>query len=176
MQQLITLGGDARVKIWDATFMQVTSDVPLKYADETVCMGIDIQRQLVSIGSQEYISLFDLRSNQFVHHFESADDGWGVRSLAHNAHILASGGGMGRLAFYDLRAMAYLPIGEKNQGFLEIQSEGYLNRDPTYMSHFHGTVVKHAIYTLSYCEDHCRLFTGGGPLQLGLCGSYMAVW
>ncbi|CAJ0639515.1 7650_t:CDS:2 [Entrophospora sp. SA101] len=51
-----------------------------------------------------------------------------------------------------------------------------LNRDAVYINHFSGSSIQNAIYTLSYDESGTKLFSGGGPLHLGLKGSYAALW
>nr|CAG8623624.1 11987_t:CDS:2 [Entrophospora candida] len=53
---------------------------------------------------------------------------------------------------------------------------GWLNRDAVYINHFSGSSIQNAIYTLSYDESGTKLFSGGGPLHLGLKGSYAALW
>lgn len=45
-----------------------------------------------------------------------------------------------------------------------------------YYEHFRNASIANAVYTHCYDSSGTRLFTGGGPLQFGLCGSYAAVW
>ncbi|KAJ3352341.1 DDB1- and CUL4-associated factor 12 [Allomyces javanicus] len=174
--RLATLGLDATVKLWDAARMAVTASTPLQYPHETVCLGHDPTRKLYSVGSQSHVTLVDARTARQVHHFPSCDDGWGVRSLAHHEHVVACGGGLGRLAFYDVRAMAYVPV-DGSKVFWEAHGHGYLDKeDATYRTHFAGTRVKNAVYSVAYSEDAAQLCTGGGPLMLGLKGCAVAVW
>ncbi|CAG8646486.1 3092_t:CDS:2, partial [Acaulospora colombiana] len=141
------------------------------------------QFNLLAVGSQAHISVVDPRSASIVHEIDSVDDGWGVRSLNFNNHIITTGGGFGRLSFYDMRAQKYLefPVhtdtAESSMvcNYKETGS-GWLHRDALYMNHFAGYALQNAIYTLSYDQSGTKLFTGGGPLQLGLKGSYAALW
>ena len=65
--------------------------------------------------SQGHVNLLDPRLSSrsaahSVHEFVSLDESCGVRSLAWCQHILAVGGGKGRVGFYDLRAQRYLDL------------------------------------------------------------------
>lgn len=51
---------------------------------------------------------------------DSCDEGWGVRSLNFKSHILTTGGGFGRLGFYDLRAQQYLDEFDNSKRYLEV--------------------------------------------------------
>jgi WD repeat-containing protein 40A len=136
---------------------------------------------LFAVGSQEHISVVDPRSSSIVHEISSVDEGCGVRSLCFNDHIITTGGGYGRLSFYDLRAQQYLYFPQSDSGkslALNYKESGigWLNRDSVYRNHFAGYSIQNAIYALSYDESGTKLFTGGGPLQLDLKGSYAAIW
>ncbi|CAG8839191.1 31316_t:CDS:2, partial [Gigaspora margarita] len=88
-----------------------------------------------------------------------------VRSLNFDDHIITTGGGYGRLSFYDMRAQNYLVFNTSND-----ESSVTCNYKET------GSGWLNAIYTLSYDESGTMLFTGGGPLQLGLKGSHATIW
>lgn len=80
----------------------------LKYTQETVCLTSNPDANLFAVGSQSHISVIDPRTPSIVHVADSCDEGWGVRSLDFKSHIITSGGGYGRVGFYDLRAQRYL--------------------------------------------------------------------
>lgn len=61
-------------------------------------------------------------------------------------------------------------------GLFHQTGRGWLQRNETYQTYFAGTPVYNAVYTHQYDEQGDRLFVAGGPLQLGLCGGYAAVW
>ncbi|ORZ34794.1 WD40-repeat-containing domain protein [Catenaria anguillulae PL171] len=193
-KQLTTLGLDSTVRLWDVNRMHVTSKTNLHFPQETVCLGLDPDRSLISIGSQAHVSLLDTRTlgnrneritsaSRILHSFKSPDEGWGVRSLAHIEHLVTCGGGMGRIGFYDLRALHFLPVGEGRVGYLEARmhdgagiGSGFGDGNTSGRARTAGAAVRSAIYTLAYSEDKTRLFAGGGPLQLGMRGTYCAVW
>lgn len=106
-----SLGTDGTVKIWDArrqTSLQVVSSIPLVYSHEAVCMELDNVHNICAVGSRSHVSLIDPRSNSSVHSFRSLDCGWGVRALCMHHEVMAVGGGLGRVSFYDLRNLKYL--------------------------------------------------------------------
>ncbi len=45
-----------------------------------------------------------------------------------------------------------------------------------FLQNFQQYPVYNACYTHCYDASGTRLFAAGGPLQLGLCGSYAALW
>lgn len=196
--QLYSLSADGLVKIWDCkkSFGGQIVSVPLIYSNEAVCLGIDPVHHLVSVGSQSHISLIDPREGAVVHTFESADKGWGVRSLNITNSLITAGGGRGRISFYDLRKMNYIswdsnicannnkPQTNESQSmgntgakrWLE-PSEGWLSQESIYLNHFQlAEIKKKAIYTLAYDANGTRLFTAGGPLQLNIKGSHAGIW
>jgi len=151
---------------------------------ETVCMAVDATRAspLLAVGSQTHVLFMDPRVGASVHQAPSLDDGWGVRSVGFHpdSAILSVGGGMGRISFYDLRNQHYFSLDEDNGPLGGKKSyctgSGWLRRDSLYAQHaMHHTVV-HAVYTHSFADEGSRLFVAGGPLQLGLCGSYTSLW
>ncbi|KAI8896502.1 WD40-repeat-containing domain protein [Globomyces pollinis-pini] len=176
--QFFTLSADGFVKVWDANRSQVVGSVPLMHTNETVCMGIDSENHYVTVGSQSHISLIDPREKEIVHIFDSLDEGWGVRSMCIHSDILTIGGGLGKMSFYDLRAMKYLEW-ESNNNPLNVNLQsgtGWLNKDAIYQRHFSNTQVHNAIYTVAYDASRTRFLAAGGPLQLNLKGSYVSLW
>jgi DDB1- and CUL4-associated factor 12 len=107
----VTLSNDAVVKLWDTRSRVVTQSIILERACESVCIGMNEEYGLYSIGSQSDIHLIDPRvPKSHVHAFVSLDENFGVRSLVWNDSILTIGGGLGRLSFYDARNMKYIEM------------------------------------------------------------------
>eukprot|EP01114_Cavostelium_apophysatum_P014870 TRINITY_DN3956_c0_g1_i1.p1 TRINITY_DN3956_c0_g1~~TRINITY_DN3956_c0_g1_i1.p1 ORF type:complete len:416 (-),score=74.54 TRINITY_DN3956_c0_g1_i1:57-1304(-) len=171
---LTTLSADNYVKFWDVEQYDVTSSVYLNNAFELVCLALDHQKNLVAVGTQFYTYIIDERSSDVVFAVPSKDADWGVRSLALNENILSVGGGMGHLSFFDLRGGHFLNFKSGNDWLST--SDGWLDRDLTFYTQFNGADVPHAIYTHEYSPSKTKLFVGGGPLMLGLKGSYATVW
>ena len=76
-------------------------------------MQVNPELGLVAIGSQSHISLLDARAGTnpvAVSSINSMDESRGVRSLEFNRHVLAIGGGYGRISFFDVRAGKYLDL------------------------------------------------------------------
>ncbi|RIA88504.1 WD40-repeat-containing domain protein [Glomus cerebriforme] len=181
-EQIMTLSTEGYVRLWDASYLNEITKVPLLHLNENVCLAMNSKVNLFAVGSQEHISVVDPRTSSIVHEIRSVDEGCGVRSLCFNDHTITTGGGYGRLSFYDLRAQQYLdfPSRSNSEKSLALNyretGSGWLNRDSVYMNHFAGYSIQNAIYALSYDESGNKLFTGGGPLQLDLKGSYAAIW
>jgi WD repeat-containing protein 40A len=49
-------------------------------------------------------------------------------------------------------------------------------RNEVYHNYFWNVPIHNAIYTHCYDDTGERMFVAGGPLQLGLCGGYAAIW
>ena len=182
LDTVYSLSSDGYVKIWDCSRMSVTSSVSLIHTNETVCLALDSDRHIVTVGSQSHLSVIDPRVGQIVHIFDSLDEGWGVRSMSVHSGLLTVGGGMGKVSFYDLRAHRYLSWqqdqsigGDKMQNCLQV-SKGWLCKDEVFQRHFHNLQVSNAIYTLMYDHSFGKLFVAGGPLQLNLKGSMAGLW
>jgi len=173
-KQFASLSADGYIKFWDPGVFVPASEVKLNQNRELVCMAVDPVRDLYACGSQQYVSLVDPRSNEVVREVESKDASSGVRSVSFNHHTLTVGGGLGRLSFYDLRTSGYINV-DNNKDYLATGS-GWLRKDRTYFDHFSDTPIPHSVYTHQYDPTGTKLFVAGGPLQLGLCGCYAAVW
>jgi len=184
-----------QVKLWSATTLQLQRSVQLEKVEEPVAMALDDRHGLYAVGDVNNLSLIDPRmSNGLVKSFESLDEGWGVRSLAFNKEVLTVGGGYGKISFYDLRAQNFvvLPIERTERvslgvgrGMSALPSDqtqvletgfGWLKHDHVLLEGFADHDIRHAVYTLQYDCTGTKMLTGGGPLQLGLTGSYAAVW
>ena len=150
--------------------------INLQHRNEIVCMGVGEENNIFAAGTQNHISLIDPRMRFPYHEIESLDEGHGVRSVEFHHQILSMGGGLGRISFYDTRINRYLDLDEtKNKQYIQT-GEGWLNRDLMYRYHFQGMDKHNAVYSHKYDPTGNRLLVAGGPLQLGLCGSYAAVW
>ena len=44
------------------------------------------------------------------------------------------------------------------------------------MNHFQGLTIHNAIYTIDYDTTRTKLFSAGGPLQLGLSGNFASIF
>ncbi|KAI7816675.1 WD40-repeat-containing domain protein [Gamsiella multidivaricata] len=177
-EQLMTLTTEGYVKLWDRESYVQLSKLKLIHSTETVCLTANSDANLFAVGSQSHISIIDPRSTSIVHDIDSCDEGWGVRALDFKSHIITTGGGFGRIGYYDVRAQRYLDgfnNGESTKRFQEI-GPGWLNRDTAYAMSISGITIRNAVYTLEYDSTGTRLFAAGGPLQLGLCGAYAALW
>ncbi|CAI2187944.1 9463_t:CDS:2 [Funneliformis geosporum] len=176
-EQIMTLSTEGYVRLWDSSYLN-----ELAHTHENVCLAMNSKANLFAIGSQAHITIVDPRTSSIAHEVGSVDEGCGVRSLSFNDHIITTGGGYGRLSFYDLRAQEYLDFLPQSNSKKSLTlnyketGSGWLNRDAVYMNHFAGYSIQNAIYALSYDESGTKLFTGGGPLQLDLKGSYAAIW
>ncbi|GBC45853.1 uncharacterized protein OCT59_013715 [Rhizophagus irregularis] len=181
-EQIMTLSTEGYVRLWDASYLNGITKIPLTHTNENVCLTMNSKANLFAVGSQEHISVVDPRTSSIVHEISSVDEGCGVRSLSFNNHMITTGGGYGRISFYDLRAQQYLcfpPESNSDKSLVLDYKEtgvGWLNRDSVYMNHFAGYSIQNAVYALSYDDSGTKLFTGGGPLQLDLKGSYAAIW
>ena len=177
-EEYASLGADGFVCIWDSNTHQKTCEHPLLQTAETVCLHHSPEYNCYSIGSQGHISFLDPRCG-IVNTVDSLDDNWGVRSISQKGKgLLAVGGGLGRISFFCLRAGKYLNVGEDGSQPFFTASPGYLNRDHTYLTHFFntGTVIRNAIYSLSFDKTGRRLAVAGGPLQVHITGSYFGIW
>jgi WD repeat-containing protein 40A len=141
---------------------------------------MDSINNLYAIGSQSRITFIDARTDAaIVHSIESLDEAFGVRSLAWNRNILTVGGGIGRISFFDLKMLSYLPVTDTKDAqsqFYKSAGQGWIDRSHPLTELFYGMRTSNAIYTLDYSPDYTRLFAAGGPLQLRLRGSYASVW
>ncbi|KAF9130537.1 DDB1- and CUL4-associated factor 12 [Linnemannia schmuckeri] len=176
--QLMTLTTEGYVKLWDRESYIQISKLKLIRSTETVCLTSNADANLFAVGSQSHITVIDPRTSSLVHETESCDEGWGVRALDFKSHIITTGGGFGRLGYYDLRAQRYLDGFDNDQSNRRYQDigTGWLNRDTTYAGSISGITIRNAVYTMQYDSTGTRLFAAGGPLQLGLCGSYAGLW
>ena len=187
-----SLSSDGSVKEWDINTFQSKSSYDLTYTTELITLESD-SNNLLYVGSRNHITKIDTRSKIETSFIPSLNNGWGVRCMHVSANILTIGGGIGRLAFYDLRASKYLNLPKATQktSFKDLpplyssyceevdfheSGKGNIQRTFSFDSFYSNQDIKQGICTLGYNWDESKLFTGGGPLQLNLCGSYAAVW
>jgi len=173
-----TLGVEGTIKTWDSTTFSVVNSLDITENQELVCLALNKEKDIVAAGSQCHVSMFCLKSGKALYTIPSHDGDWGVRSLSFQDFLVTIGGGAGRMAFYDTRKNAFLKIegmDDEEEFFLQT-GNGWLEKDEMYYRHFNATTIPNAIYTHSYDPSGTRLFVGGGPLMLGLKGSYAGIW
>ncbi|KAI8619525.1 WD40-repeat-containing domain protein [Chytriomyces sp. MP71] len=206
-QGVAALTTDGTVKLYDAAVGKgidaaSLTGLSLTHKAESVCLAL--RGDVLAVGGMSHVSFVDVRCLGTKGWTASLDAGWGVRSLAFDARgVLAVGGGMGRVSFYDERMRRYLDwdvdeeeeegglgsgsvaVKKRMRSKLDGQYAGYLDawecdsQMAAAVGSFGGggdRMWRDAIYTLSYCPFGVRLFAGGGPLQLNLSGSYAGVW
>ncbi|KAI8353698.1 WD40-repeat-containing domain protein [Mortierella sp. GBAus27b] len=173
--QVMTLGSNGFVKLWDRESFNQISKMKLIHTSETVCITSNAETNLFAVGSQSHISLIDPRSSNIVHVIDSCDEGWGVRSLDFKSHILTTGGGFGRIGFYDVRAQRYLDEFDNGKKYLEV-GHGWLNYESIIAMSVPDIQIRSAVYAMEYDCSGTRLFAAGGPLQLRLNGAYAGLW
>lgn len=137
--------------------------------------AFDENRRLLAVGSQFHVTFVDPRSGGIVASIVSAE-GWGVRSLSFKHNLLTVGGSGGTLRFFDTRTRAAVTV-EGNKTAMRV-GRGWVRKD----ANFHvqqsrlGEPPANAVYTHAWDEGGTRLFVAGGPLLVGLRGSYAAMW
>jgi len=139
-----------------------------------------VERNICAVGGQKYISFIDSRVGKVVKSIESHDEEWGVRSICFNGNLLSSGGGLGRVSFYDICADGWLSLDSSSRSssslpYVEV-GRGYVDVSDHYVQMFTNVNRRMAIYTHHWDQSKTRLFMGGGPLLLGLKGCYAAMW
>lgn len=172
---------------------------PLPYPSETVCLEFDNYNEtpLFVVGSRSHVTLIDKRLADYQNAgiIESPDKDCGVRSLQFNEHLLSIGTGAGHLYFYDIRAAKFLSKPGSSELCSLHSSKGWLvsklpnnlhgltgnemfqKKDDTFREFFGGLPLPpSSIYTHRYNSSKTKIFTAGGPLPLGLCGNYAALW
>lgn len=185
-----TVSADGTVKFWDAEEGVPVSSVDLEYKHELVCMACDSDLNTFAVGSESHIQMVDPRTAGVYRCVPSLDPGGSVRSLSVHDHLMTVGTGGGTISFLDLRTDSFLqmnrPSGRRGWAMggdagadcvrYLTTGNGYLKRDDVFLQHFDGLEVRHTVYTHCYDPTYTKLFVGGGPLPVGLCGCYAAVW
>jgi len=178
-QQMVTASLDGHLQLWDSQKFEPSTKVLLQGTKDLVCASLDETSGAFSIGSNKHIALVDFRMGNVAMEIPSVDEGGGVRTISTRNQVLTVGGGLGRLAFYDLRASKYLhcrPNTAAGSNHFLCVGEGWLKRDTIYEEFFQHHVMQQAVYTHAYHPSGSKVFVGGGPRYFGLAGSYAAVW
>ncbi|KAF9131727.1 DDB1- and CUL4-associated factor 12 [Mortierella sp. 14UC] len=140
--------GEEKTKVRDLSLNKGTgiSKLKLVRSTETVCLTSNADANLFAVGSQSHITVIDPRTSGLVHEIESCDEGWGVRALDFKSHIITTGGGFGRLGYYDLRAQRYLDGFDNDQSTRPYQDigSGWLNRDTAYAGSISDIAIRNA--------------------------------
>ncbi|KAG2182981.1 hypothetical protein INT44_005962 [Umbelopsis vinacea] len=174
-RKAVTLSSNGFLDIWDMEEQTAVNSFGLPFPLEAVCMAGNMQNATVAIGSQAHVAIMDARSGSSVHTFQSVNDYTGVRSLDYCDYIITSGGGMGHIGWYDLRAQRYLKI--DGQDFRSASAGWFAVENDLQNSSggWHGNPTK-AIYTLKYNHQRTKLFAAGGPLEANIKGASAGVW
>ena len=185
-----TVSADGTIKFWDGENGDPLSSVTLEHKHDLVCMACDTDLNLFVVGSESHLQFVDPRAQGVQRIVDSLDPGGSVRSLTAQSHLLTVGTGRGTISFFDICAGRFLPIGrEPDAGECSgdmwggthtvdylTTGRGYLKQDEVFLLHFEGLDMRHTVYTHCYDPTYTKLFVGGGPLPVGLCGCYAAVW
>lgn len=121
----------------------------------------------------------------------------GIRSLSFHNELVTIGTGFGSCSFLDLKTKRFIQTQEKNvcqlkakEGFRvcgcrfhfgfnllnSLLSYMFQRHDEVYHTLFGEMCLPTSIYTHCYDQSGSKLFTGGGPLAVGLYGNYAALW
>ena len=179
-KQVTTMSTDGIVKIWDASNLDVVSSMMAPESQDLVSMAIDdMGTDSLVLGSRRHLTFIDPRSpggdmrTVVVPNAET-----GVRSLSFREHLVTIGCGGSHLLFYDTR-MPNPHFPHRHSGFLHA-GPGWIRQDDNFHFMFPEDnndapaggpdAPRNAIYTHAYDASGKVLFTGGGPLQVGLFG------
>ncbi|XP_065837088.1 DDB1- and CUL4-associated factor 12-like isoform X2 [Oscarella lobularis] len=178
--EILGILSSSSLHFWDSATFQSIGNTRLPHAVENVSLARHPTMPLYANGSQNHITFVDERDFKLKQSVNAPDHRHdpGVRSLSFYENILTVGGGRGKVAFFDVRACKYLERQDDTKSFCYLDTgPGHLREDPTYLYYFSEEPrPPNAVYTHCYDRSHSRLFTGGGPPQLGLFGNYAAIW
>merc|ERR1712083_183446 len=123
------------------------------------------------------MGIFDPRlKDPKVKEIDNLQCSWGTRTLEWHGSCLISGGGMGKITVFDIRADAYIPM-PFSRNFIPISS-GWVRQDASFqaISEVLGHAIPTSIYALAFNDSRTQLVACGGPTQFGLHGSYMGIF
>lgn len=172
-----TLGSDKRTVFWDVTNGDIVSRVETFDRDDLMCIAAEEDYGLFAVGGRDFVSIIDPRCRKILRNLKSPDSSMGVRSTCFRHNLLSMGGGMGRLAFFDLVADKFTLHPHMRDE--EMLLKPYLRVSPGWMHGAHlddELVESQAIYTHNWDPAGSKLFTGGGPLFLQVDGAFASVW
>jgi len=169
-QRVVSLSTDANVKIWDGANLDVVSDIVLPLpARDLVALALDeMGSDAIAVGGRSEITFLDERTGGVQRRLQSVpNNGSGVRSLAFRGNLLSVGCGGGLLLLYDTRKegsyLARLQLGA-----------GHVRQGEQLVATHNAT--KHAAYAQAWDPSGAALLVCGGPLQVGVSGSYLGLW
>ena len=176
-----TLSSEGFVKLWDSQTSSFISHIPLENTLELVSMAsLDSHQSVWAIGSQSHITLIDGRSGKVCQNIASNDEGYGVRSLAVRHDTIITGGGMGRLSFFNLTAGKYhqFPCLDGTVAEYKDCGDGWISPAHRYNVNRYMDVrdKRPAILTMALDDAGVKLLTGGGPIHITVDGSYAGLW
>ncbi len=185
-KQIATMSTDGIVKIWDSSNFDVVSSFMAPESQDLVSMAVDeMCTDALVLGSRRHLTFIDPRvpgGDMRLVVVPNSDTG--VRSLSFREHLVTIGCGGSHLLFYDTR-MPAPHFCQRHSGNLHA-GPGWVRQDDNFHFMFPEDnsdapaggpdAPRNAIYTHAYDASGKVLFTGGGPLQVGLFGCYGALW
>ena len=134
---------------------------------ELITMDVKEQDNYIAVGSRNYTSIIDPRSDSDTLCINHVDINWGVRKVLFLDNYLIIGGGSGSVSFLDMRNPGHYHHiiyhqcnGLVRNGFLDMNEND----------------IPQAVYSISYNNSKTNLFVGGGPLLVGVSGYFGSVW
>ena len=185
-KQIATMSTDGIVKIWDSSNFDVISSLMAPESQDLVSMAVDdMGTDALVLGSRRHLTFIDPRAPGGDMRCVVVPNGdTGVRSLSFREHLVTIGCGGSHLLFYDIR-MPAPHFCQRHSGDLHA-GPGWIRQDDNFHFMFPEDnsdapaggpdAPRNAIYTHAYDASGKVLFTGGGPLQVGLFGCYGALW
>ncbi len=185
-KQIATMSTDGIVKIWDSSNFDVVSSFMAPESQDLVSMAVDeMCTDALVLGSRRHIAFIDPRAPGGDMRCVVVPNGdTGVRSLSFREHLVTIGCGGSHLLFYDTR-MPTPHFCQRHSGNLHA-GPGWIRQDDNFHFMFPEDnsdapaggpdAPRNAIYAHAYDASGKVLFTGGGPLQVGLFGCYGALW
>ena len=166
-QLCYSLNSNGTVGIWDAESMRHIHNEILDDIDELIAMDVKEQDNLIAVGSQQYTSIIDPRSDDDIKCIYHVDRCWGVRTVLFVDNFLIIGGGSGIVSFIDMRKP------DDYHHIVYYKCQGVVRSG---MIDMNENVVPQAVYTISHNFSKTNLFVGGGPLLVGVSGYFGSVW
>ena len=166
-QLCYSLNSNGTVGIWDSQTMSPIQYEVLDDCFELITMDVKEQDNYIAVGSRNYTSIIDPRSDSDTLCINHVDMNWGVRKVLFLDNYLIIGGGSGSVSFLDMRNPGHYHHiiyhqcnGLVRNGFLDMNEND----------------IPQAVYSISYNISKSNLFVGGGPLLVGVSGYFGSVW
>lgn len=150
----------------------------INHTEEVVCMAT--YGSLVAVGSRNYLTFLDTRSNKLVGEMHCMVNG--VRSVVVHEHLLSYGTGHGTVNFHDMRQQmkfAKCKHYVSSWGLLPAwTNQLVLAQDRPRWTGYPDEYCRApaACYSHAWDPSGTKLWTAGGPLAVGMKGCYLALW